>query len=57
MEFLKLLEAIRIPALTGFMSAITYLGDELCFMAVALLFYWCINKRQGCFILSCRLNN
>jgi len=52
MEFLKLLEAMRIPALTGFMSAITYLGDELCFMAVALLFYWCINKRQGCFILS-----
>jgi len=52
MEFLKLLEGIRVPALTGFMSVITYLGDETCFMAVALLFFWCINKKQGYFIFS-----
>lgn len=52
MEFLKLLETVRFPALTGLLSAITYLGDELCFMALALLFFWCINKRQGYFIFS-----
>ena len=50
MAFLYGLEEIRFPALTAFMSAITYLGDELCFMAVALLFFWCINKRQAYFI-------
>lgn len=50
MEFLKLLEGIRFPALTGFMSAITYLGDEVCFMALALLVFWCIDKRKGYYI-------
>lgn len=50
MEFLKLLENIRFPALTGFMSAITYLGDEVCFMALALLVFWCIDKRKGYYI-------
>ena len=50
MEFLKLLEGIRIPALTGFMSAITYLGDEVCFMAMALLIFWCIDKRRGYYV-------
>ena len=50
MEFLKLLESIRIPALTGFMSAITYLGDEVCFMAMALLIFWCIDKRRGYYV-------
>ena len=52
MGFLKLLENIRFPAMTSFMSVLTYLGDELCFMAIALLFFWCINKRIGYFIFS-----
>lgn len=50
MEFLYFIEGIRFPALTGFMSAITYLGDELCFMAISILFLWCINKRVGFYI-------
>jgi len=50
MEFLKLLEGIRIPAMTGFMSTITYLGDEVCFMAMALLLFWCIDKRRGYYV-------
>lgn len=50
MAFLYALEEIRFPALTALMSALTYLGDELCFMAIALLFFWCINKRQAYFI-------
>ena len=50
MEFLKMLEGLRFPALTGFMSAVTYLGDELCFMALALLVFWCVDKRKGYYI-------
>lgn len=52
MEFLRLLEGFRFPALTGFMSAITYLGDETCFMALALLVFWCIDKRRGYFVFA-----
>ena len=36
MEFLRLLESVRVPALDAFFSAVTYLGDELAFMALAL---------------------
>lgn len=52
MGFLYGLEQLRFPAMTAFMSVITYLGDELCFMAIALLFFWCINKRQAYFIFA-----
>ena len=47
MDFLKLLEAHRAPVLNGFFSAITYFGDELAFMALALLIFWCVDKRTG----------
>lgn len=50
MGFLKLLEGIRFEPLTSIMSLVTYLGDELCFMAIAMLFFWCINKRQGYYL-------
>lgn len=50
MEFLRLLEGLRFDALTGFMSVVTYLGDEICFMAIAILFFWCIDKRRGYYI-------
>jgi len=51
MGFLKILEGMRFEPLTGFMSLITYLGDETCFMAIALLFFWCVSQKQGYFIL------
>lgn len=47
MQFLRLLESIRCPALNTFFSAVTYLGDELAFMALALLLFWCVDKRTG----------
>ena len=54
MEFLKLLEAVRTPALDAFFSGITYFGDELAFMALALLIFWCVDKRMGyyCFTVG-----
>jgi len=50
MAFLKILEGMRFEPLTSIMSLVTYLGDELCFMALAILFFWCINKRQGYYL-------
>jgi len=52
MEFLYLLEKIRIPVVNEFMLAVTYLGDEIAFLAIALILFWCIDKKQGYFILS-----
>ena len=50
MEFLRLLESVRVPALDAFFSAVTYFGDELAFMALALLLFWCVDKRTGYYV-------
>lgn len=52
MEFLYFLEGIRIPVLNEFMLAITYLGDEIAFLVTALILFWCVDKRQGYYVLS-----
>ena len=52
MKFLYFLESIRVPGLNEFMLAITYLGDEIAFLVTALIFFWCIDKRKGYYILS-----
>ncbi len=52
MDFLRILENIRIPVINEFMLAITYLGDEIAFLAVALIMFWCVDKRKGYYILS-----
>ena len=52
MEFLYLLEKIRIPVLNEFMLAITYLGDETAFLVIALILMWCVDKRTGYYVLS-----
>lgn len=50
MEFLKLLEGIRTPFLDSLFSLITHLGEETIFIVVGLIFYWCINKKQGYYL-------
>lgn len=52
MELLYFLEGIRIPVLNELMLAITYLGDEMAFLAVALVFFWCVDKRRGYYIMA-----
>jgi len=52
MEFLHLLEKIRFPGLNEFMLAVTYFGDELAFLVTAMIIFWCVDKRQGYYILS-----
>ena len=34
------------------MLAITYLGDEVAFLAIALALFWCVDKRHGYYIMS-----
>ena len=52
MEFLYLLEKLRVPGLNEFMVAITEFGSETAFLAVALILFWCVDKRQGYYIMS-----
>lgn len=51
MSFLYFLEKIRNPVLDTFFSLITHIGEETVFLIIALLFFWCINKREGYYIL------
>ena len=52
MEFLYLLESIRFPALTEFMSLITRLGEETAFLVIALIVFWCVDKYSGYYTLG-----
>ncbi len=51
MDFLYLLEKIRNPICDFFFSLVTHLGEETVFLAVAIIFFWCINKYEGYYIL------
>ena len=52
MEFLKLLEKIRNPVFDFIFSLITYCGDEIIFMAIAIILFWCVSKKEGYYILT-----
>ena len=51
MPFLYFLESIRNPVCDFLFSLITHLGEETLFLVIAILFFWCINKREGYYIL------
>lgn len=52
MDFLYILEKIRVPVLNEFMLLITQLGEETAFLVVALILFWCVDKYKGYYILS-----
>lgn len=52
MALLYFLESIRNPVLDALVSLITHLGGETVFIVIALVFYWCIDKKKGYYILS-----
>ncbi|MBQ9374688.1 MAG: phosphatase PAP2 family protein [Oscillospiraceae bacterium] len=52
MEILKALESIRFPALDRIMQGFTSCGEELVFMAVALILFWCVDKWKGYYVLT-----
>lgn len=52
MEFLHLLEGLRTPFLNDLFLTITELGGETAFLALALIFFWCVDKRRGYYIMT-----
>ena len=52
MSFLYFLESLRNPVLDAFFSFITLFGEETIFMVIGMVFFWCIDKYQGYYLLS-----
>ena len=52
MEFLYLLEKFRFPGLNEFMLTVTTLGEETAFLVVALIVFWCVDKKKGYYLLA-----
>ena len=52
MPVLYFFESIRQPWLDKIMLVITELGNEIPFMALAIVIFWCISKQIGYFMLS-----
>ncbi len=56
MELLYFLEGLRTPLGDAFFSLITHLGEETVFIVAGLVFFWCIDKLQGYYLLSVGLS-
>lgn len=52
MDFLYLLEKIRMPWLNDIMLAITSFGEETAFLVIALIVFWCVDKYRGYYVLG-----
>lgn len=52
MEFLYLLENIRVPLLDDIMLLVTRLGEETVFLVLALIVFWCVDKYKGYYLLG-----
>lgn len=51
-EIVKGVQTIRNPFFDWFFSLITNLGDELFFILLAVIMFWCVNKRFGYKIIN-----
>lgn len=51
MELLYFFESIRMPVLNEFMLLITRLGEETALLVVALILFWCVDKKKGYYVL------
>ena len=52
MAILHLLEGLRSPVLNDFFLTVTELGGETAFLVLALIFFWCVDKRRGYYIMA-----
>ena len=52
MSFLYFLEGLRNPVLDAVFSFITLFGEETLFMVIGMVFFWCVNKYEGYYLLS-----
>lgn len=51
MDFLHWLSGLRNPVLNAVFQAITECGGEMMFLIIGIVMLWCVDKRQGYFIL------
>ncbi len=52
MQILYFFQSIRFPLLDKIMLAVTTLGEETAFLVLALIFFWCVDKKKGYFIMA-----
>lgn len=52
MSFLYLLEKIRMPVLNELMLTVTKLGEETAFLVIALIVFWCVDKKTGYYVMA-----
>lgn len=52
MEILYFLQSIRNPILDAIMLTVTRLGEETAFLVLALIMFWCVDKRKGYYIMA-----
>lgn len=52
MDLLYILEDLRTPVLDAFFSVVTLLGSETLFLAIAIVVFWCVNKRTGYYLMA-----
>ncbi len=52
MKVLYFFESIRNPVLDFIMSTVTRLGEETFFIALAILVFWCFDKKHGYFLIT-----
>jgi membrane-associated phospholipid phosphatase len=50
--FLYLLEKIRMPWLNTFFQTVTVFGEETVLLVLAMIVFWCVDKRQGYYFLA-----
>lgn len=51
MDMLRAIAELRNPVFDFLFSIITMLGEETFFLALAIAIFWCVNKREGYFVL------
>ena len=52
MDFLRWLEGLRTPFWNLVFDKLTLLGEETVFMVIAIILFWCVNKKWGYYLLS-----
>ncbi len=52
MQFLYWLEDLRMPWLDEIMLLVTQLGEETAFLALALIIFWCVDKKRGYYLMA-----
>ncbi|MDR2102069.1 MAG: phosphatase PAP2 family protein [Treponema sp.] len=46
-EFIRAVQVIKNPVLTGFMKFLTALGTEYVYILLVLFIFWCVDKKKG----------